>query len=587
MDHGDTQEQEVYSNLIGLIYDAAQHPALWPELLDELQQFLGEGHDQENLEPLRQQSKKKLLEPHFERAIKLNKHLHNLEIKSQTTENILNQLPIAILVVDTDAKPVALNKRAQKLLDFSQTFRINSGKVSSHSRLITEKLHASIRNCTDGKTTENGTPLHISNDHGDHTSVWVTSSSQNSLYDPGHACLFISSPLIRDEYNIDALQKNFDLTNAEARLLKVLTNGCHNLNDAAKSLGLSIHTVRTQIKGIFSKTNTTNQMELIKKVLTEPSVIIDKQLQPAEQRLNVDQRKQVPFNVSSIKLFDGRRLAYAEYGAPDGAPVFMFHAIAGSRLQYPAEETRAKELGLRIIVPDRPGHGYSDHKDQRQLLEWPEDILQLAKHLNFENFSILSFASGCCYALACAYKMPSLLNNVCLVTARGPVDSFSDTLSMDGLILRMARHAPGLLSKYMRVMVSDVGKNPIEALEKRYRYLSKSDKQSISSNPVQKKMYEKALLEAIRQGHHGIVQDLITVMQPHEFTHKEIEIPIRLWHGLEDKSFPVRAARKLASELPNCEATLVPQIGSMLIIEKWEEILDDFAASIRGKTQNA
>ena len=37
-----------------------------------------------------------------------------------------------------------------------------------------------------------------------------------------------------------------------------------------------------------------------------------------------------------ILLRDGRKLGYAEYGDPQGKPVFLFHGIPGSRMmQHP------------------------------------------------------------------------------------------------------------------------------------------------------------------------------------------------------------------------------------------------------------
>jgi pimeloyl-ACP methyl ester carboxylesterase len=43
----------------------------------------------------------------------------------------------------------------------------------------------------------------------------------------------------------------------------------------------------------------------------------------------------------------------------------------------PADEF-AKELGVRIISPDRPGLGLSDPKVGRTLLDWADDIKQVA-----------------------------------------------------------------------------------------------------------------------------------------------------------------------------------------------------------------
>ena len=66
----------------------------------------------------------------------------------------------------------------------------------------------------------------------------------------------------------------------------------------------------------------------------------------------------------TIKLKDGRMLGYAEYGAPEGKPVFYFHGFPGSRLDWPISDSddSATQLNARIIAVDRPGMGLSDFK---------------------------------------------------------------------------------------------------------------------------------------------------------------------------------------------------------------------------------
>jgi pimeloyl-ACP methyl ester carboxylesterase len=63
-----------------------------------------------------------------------------------------------------------------------------------------------------------------------------------------------------------------------------------------------------------------------------------------------------------VRLRDGRRLGYAEYGAADGKPVFFFHGMPGSRLFCHPDGSIPRALGMRIIAPDRPGIGLSDDK---------------------------------------------------------------------------------------------------------------------------------------------------------------------------------------------------------------------------------
>ena len=57
----------------------------------------------------------------------------------------------------------------------------------------------------------------------------------------------------------------------------------------------------------------------------------------------------------------GRRLGFAEFGDPSGAPVLWFHGTPGGRRQFPLLGSRAAEtLGLRVVVVGRPGSGLSD-----------------------------------------------------------------------------------------------------------------------------------------------------------------------------------------------------------------------------------
>ncbi|MBA9088551.1 pimeloyl-ACP methyl ester carboxylesterase [Fontibacillus solani] len=63
-----------------------------------------------------------------------------------------------------------------------------------------------------------------------------------------------------------------------------------------------------------------------------------------------------------IILKDKRHLSYAEYGASDGLPLFVFHGSPGSRLLFEIEDDVAIDLNLRMISVDRPGYGLSDRQ---------------------------------------------------------------------------------------------------------------------------------------------------------------------------------------------------------------------------------
>lgn len=567
-------EQSHFSNLIGLIYDAAQDSSLWPELLDEMHRFM-ESNDPESNE-IYSESKKAMLEPHFQRAIQINRKISGLDREISSITDILNRLPVGVIICEKDAEVVAINKRAKKLIGLSSRLVIKAGKIVSSSPALTSRLHKVITTQGHSGRGNEGESLFIGEQGSNQSiSAWITTSTAVSP-NSSLVAIYLTSPLIRPEHDIsNKLMQQFGLTAAEARVVKCLTNGSHNLNACSEKLGLSIHTVRTQMKSVFEKTGTGNQIELIKRVLCDPGILFSDDsnsgtipiLQHLEQGV-------------VTKLYDGRKLSFCEYGAANGHPVFLFHGIAGSRLQYPADDKKAAELGLRFIVPDRPGYGHSDPKPEHSMYGYVDDISQLADQLGISNFSLLGYTGGCAYAMASAHRLRDRVTTTTLVGGRGPVETFSEFLSVDGIILRMARHTPSLLSKYIKVMLGNAVDNPEEVLEKRFRQYSSVDQAFVEQHPEQLEMYTSALKESLRQGTQGVASDMISVMQPLEFKVEEIDTDVYLWHGEEDRSTPVKSAKKLAEILPNCHATFVPDIGSLVILHKWDDILESIATRL-------
>jgi pimeloyl-ACP methyl ester carboxylesterase len=83
-----------------------------------------------------------------------------------------------------------------------------------------------------------------------------------------------------------------------------------------------------------------------------------------------------------LTLPDGRELAYAEFGKPDGHPVLYCHGAPCSRLEpLLLEDDVYSQLGLRVICPDRPGMGQSDFQSDRGFSDWPKDVIFLMEAL--------------------------------------------------------------------------------------------------------------------------------------------------------------------------------------------------------------
>ena len=71
------------------------------------------------------------------------------------------------------------------------------------------------------------------------------------------------------------------------------------------------------------------------------------------------------------------------------------------------------------------------------------------------------------------------------------------------------------------------------------------------------------LLEACRQGPRGIVLDFRLFTFPWGFDLAEIEVPVHVFHGDDDKTIPVRHARLIADRVPGSSLTIWEDEGHL------------------------
>lgn len=84
------------------------------------------------------------------------------------------------------------------------------------------------------------------------------------------AIVFIVDPERPFDTPIDMLAELFALSRAEARLGVLLLQD-RSLGESAQELGVSLNTVRTQLKKLFEKTGTNRQRTLIRALLLSPA----------------------------------------------------------------------------------------------------------------------------------------------------------------------------------------------------------------------------------------------------------------------------------------------------------------------------
>ncbi len=277
-----------------------------------------------------------------------------------------------------------------------------------------------------------------------------------------------------------------------------------------------------------------------------------------------------------LSLRDGRVLGYAEYGDPTGKPVFFFHGLPGSRRQRHPDDSIATELGARIIAIDRPGYGLSDFQQGRKLLDWPDDVAQLADSLKIDRFAAIGVSGGGPYLLACAYKMPERITSATVISGMGPVD---DSEAMKGMLPSMRLGlgiAPRVPWGFVRLALDPVAKmvsrNPSGAKKLVPSSAPEADKKAFARPEVQE-VDRQDLVEAYRKGAQGAFWEVVTLATPWGFRLEDIHKKIHLWHGEEDTTVPQHMGRYVARTLPDCESRFYPGEGHTLMYNYWREIL--------------
>jgi len=275
----------------------------------------------------------------------------------------------------------------------------------------------------------------------------------------------------------------------------------------------------------------------------------------------------------TIRLRDGRRLGYAEWGDPGGHPVLYFHGWPGSRLEARLAHGPARTTGIRLIALDRPGMGLSDHQPARRLVDWPDDVVQLATALGLGRFAVLGISGGGPYAAVCAWKLSEQLTGAGIVSSLAPLDVPGVIAGM-GRRNRLSFQLMGRLAVLRRALFASMTisarRHPDQLVE---RGVGAAADKKYLARPDVRKVLGDGLAEAFRNGGRGPAWEMGLYTRPWGIRLEDIKTPVHLSHGEQDANAPVAMGRYLASVIPECQASFYPGEGHLHFIDRLPQML--------------
>ncbi len=280
-------------------------------------------------------------------------------------------------------------------------------------------------------------------------------------------------------------------------------------------------------------------------------------------------------DTGSIRLRDGRTLAWGELGEPDAFPVVALHGTPGSSHQVLVDDGPLRAAGVRFIAPDRPGYGASTYAPRRTLPDFAEDVRELADHLGLGRFGVVGLSGGGPHAAVCARFLADRVTALGLLSGIAPVNEPGTEAGMMGpnrLFTRIARRWPMVNAVPFGLMTSLGRRAPDRVMAQAGKRMPAPDA-AVVARPEVAAAFRRDFASASRTSGRAAAQDFGLAAGDWGFRLEDIAVPTDVWHADADVNVPPDHARRQAAAIPGATLHLLPDEGHLMCVTHMEEIL--------------
>lgn len=280
---------------------------------------------------------------------------------------------------------------------------------------------------------------------------------------------------------------------------------------------------------------------------------------------------------------DGRELAYATWGDPDGFPVLALHGTPGCRLERWPDEELYRGVGVFLVTHDRAGYGQSTRRPGRRIVDEVDDVTALADHLGFDRFSVTGGSGGGAHSLACAALLPDrVVRATCAVGVAPFGEPGLDRESwLDGMDPENVKEfgwaiageevlVPKLEALHAEA-AARVAEDPADVLGD--FELSDSDRAELRREETMQ-IIRESWAEHSTRGVGGWADDDLAHLKPWGFDVSQISTPVLVWYGATDVLVPPTHGAWLAAHVPGC-LVKIDDAGGHLASDPATQIADN------------
>ena len=283
----------------------------------------------------------------------------------------------------------------------------------------------------------------------------------------------------------------------------------------------------------------------------------------------------------SVTLRDGRALAVAVSGPPDGVPLLYHHGTPGCLLQPAASRAQCEERRLRLVTYTRAGGEGSTRRPGRTVADVATDMEDLLDALEVPRCIVAGKSGGGPHALATGALLPDRVAAVISIAGCRPYgEGFLDGMGADNIEeFELALRGEDALRPFVMKHREALKDADAEGLVRDLATLLPEVDRAVLTSDVGADTV--AGMVGGVQVPDAWIDDDLAFTRDWGFDVGALSVPTYVWQGAEDKMVPFGHGEWLAANIPGAVAHLEPGEGHFsLAVGALGRMLDEVLAQI-------
>ncbi len=280
----------------------------------------------------------------------------------------------------------------------------------------------------------------------------------------------------------------------------------------------------------------------------------------------------------TVSAGQGRDVCLEMAGDRQGIPVLVHNGTPNSRHLYGPWIADAAAKGIHLIGYDRPGYGGSAADPGHTVASGAHDARAIAQALGLGRLGVWGISGGGPYALGCAALLPDVVVAAAVVASPAPygeegLDYFAGMGELNAEDTRLFFSDPEAARRKTRQDWEQfMAATPEQLAEGMKSLLSPVDAQALTGELAQ--WLAETAHDGLAAGDQGWWDDAVALLTGWGFDLEDIRVPVKIWHGRQDRFVPVQHGQWLAANVPGAEADISDDDGHLSLTARIGEIHD-------------